>query len=78
MARFRRIYGDSASSSGAIFAPISRLNKPPVSDAVGAVRLTRRAAVSPRRLRRTPDPNHLLRKHAGTLSVRSRAPPHVG
>jgi LysM repeat protein len=30
MARFRRIYGDSASSSGAIFAPIAHLNKPPI------------------------------------------------
>jgi hypothetical protein len=30
MVRFRRIYGDRASSFGAIFALISRLNKPPL------------------------------------------------
>ena len=30
MAQFRRIYGYQASSFGAIFAPLSRLNKPPL------------------------------------------------
>jgi hypothetical protein len=30
MVRFRRIYGNRASSFGAIFALVSRLNKPPV------------------------------------------------
>jgi putative transposase len=30
MVRFSYIYGDSASSYGAIFAPLSHLNKPPI------------------------------------------------